>query len=30
LQADVPMENVVALFHSAHEFGKYPIQVANI
>jgi len=29
LQANVPMENVVALFQSAHEFGKYPIQVAE-
>jgi uroporphyrinogen decarboxylase len=30
LQADVPTENVVALFQSAHEFGKYPIQVAEV
>jgi uroporphyrinogen decarboxylase len=30
LQADVPMENVVALFQSAHEFGKYPIQAAEV
>jgi uroporphyrinogen decarboxylase len=30
LQADVPMDNLVALFQSAHEFGKYPIQAANI
>jgi uroporphyrinogen decarboxylase len=26
LQADVPAENVLTLFKSAHEFGKYPIQ----
>jgi uroporphyrinogen decarboxylase len=26
LQADVPAENVVALFETAHQFGKYPIQ----
>ncbi len=30
LQADVPAENVVELFHSAHELGKYPIQDDNI
>jgi uroporphyrinogen decarboxylase len=29
LQADVPAENVVELFHSAHEFGKYPIKNAG-
>jgi uroporphyrinogen decarboxylase len=27
LQADVSAENVVALFKSAHEFGRYPIQI---
>jgi uroporphyrinogen decarboxylase len=27
LQADVPAENVVALFTAAQKFGKYPIQV---
>ena len=27
LQADVPVENVLTLFESAHTFGKYPIQV---
>jgi uroporphyrinogen decarboxylase len=27
LQADVPGENVVALFEAAREFGKYPLQV---
>jgi uroporphyrinogen decarboxylase len=26
LQADVPAENVVALFETAHKFGRYPIQ----
>lgn len=26
LQADIPVENVVALFQSAHDLGKYPIQ----
>ncbi len=25
LQADIPVENVVALYQSAHEYGKYPI-----
>jgi len=30
LQADVPAENVVALFESARQFGKYPIQVAEV
>jgi uroporphyrinogen decarboxylase len=30
LQADVPAENVVVLFQSAHKFGKYPIQVAEV
>jgi len=29
LQVDVPAENVLALFQSAHKFGKYPIQVAE-
>jgi uroporphyrinogen decarboxylase len=28
LQADVPAENVVTLFETAREFGKYPIQPA--
>ena len=27
LQADVPEENVVTLFETAREFGKYPIQI---
>jgi uroporphyrinogen decarboxylase len=27
LQADIPVENVVALFETAREFGRYPIQV---
>jgi uroporphyrinogen decarboxylase len=27
LQADVPPENVVTLFETAHKLGKYPIQV---
>jgi uroporphyrinogen decarboxylase len=27
LQADVPAENVVTLFETAREYGKYPIQV---
>jgi uroporphyrinogen decarboxylase len=27
LQADVPAENVVTLFETAHEFGRYPIKV---
>ena len=27
LQADVPPENVVTLFETAHEFGRYPIKV---
>jgi uroporphyrinogen decarboxylase len=27
LQADVPVENVVALFETAREFGRYPIRV---
>lgn len=26
LQADVPPENVVTLFETAHQFGKYPLQ----
>jgi len=29
LQADVPAENVVALFETAREFGKYPIQLVE-
>ena len=28
LQADVPAENVVTLFESARQFGKYPISIA--
>jgi uroporphyrinogen decarboxylase len=27
LQADVPAENVVTLFETAHEIGRYPIKV---
>jgi uroporphyrinogen decarboxylase len=27
LQADVPAENVVTLFETAHQFGKYPIHL---
>ena len=27
LQADVPAENVVTLFETAHEFGRYPIKI---
>ena len=27
LQADVPAENVITLFETAHEFGSYPIQM---
>ena len=27
LQADVPVENVLALFESAHELGKYPLKI---
>jgi uroporphyrinogen decarboxylase len=30
LQADVPAENVVTLFETAHQFGKYPIQVTEV
>ena len=30
LQDDVPAENVVALFETAHQFGKYPIQVTEV
>jgi uroporphyrinogen decarboxylase len=30
LQADVPAENVVTLFETASQFGKYPIQVAEV
>ena len=29
LQADVPAENVGTLFETAHQFGKYPIQVTE-
>lgn len=29
LQADVPPENILALFETAHEFGKYPIRLAK-
>ena len=29
LQTDVPEENVLELFRSAHEFGKYPLQLVN-
>jgi len=29
LQADIPAENVVVLFRSAHELGKYPTQNAG-
>jgi hypothetical protein len=27
LQADVPAENVITLFETAREFGRYPIKV---
>ena len=30
LQADVPAENVVTLFETARQFGKYPIQVMEV
>jgi uroporphyrinogen decarboxylase len=30
LQVDVPAENVVTLFETAHKFGQYPIQVAEV
>jgi len=30
LQADVPAENVVTLFQTAHQFGKYPIQPREV
>jgi uroporphyrinogen decarboxylase len=30
LQADVPTENVVALFETARQFGKYPIKIAKV
>ena len=30
LQADVPAENVVTLFETAHQFGQYPIQVTEV
>ncbi len=29
LQADVSAENVVTLFETARQFGKYPIQIAE-
>jgi uroporphyrinogen decarboxylase len=29
LQADVSAENVVTLFETAHQFGKYPIQITE-
>lgn len=29
LQADVPPENVIALFEAARKYGKYPIQIGN-
>lgn len=29
LQADVPAENVVTLFETAHQFGMYPIKIAK-
>lgn len=30
LQADVPAENVVTLFETARQFGKYPLQVTEV
>jgi uroporphyrinogen decarboxylase len=30
LQADVPAENVVTLFETAHQFGKYPLKDTEI
>lgn len=30
LQADVPAENVITLFETAQQFGKYPIQVTEV
>ena len=30
LQADVPAENVVTLFETAHQFGKYPLKVMEV
>jgi uroporphyrinogen decarboxylase len=27
LEPDTPMENIVALFDAAHEFGQYPLQL---
>lgn len=30
LQADVPAENVVTLFETAHEYGKYPIRTRDL
>ena len=30
LQADVPAENVVTLFQTAREFGKYPIRLKDV
>lgn len=30
LQADVPPENVVALYQAAHEYGRYPIRIESL
>jgi uroporphyrinogen decarboxylase len=30
LQADVPAENVVTLFETARQYGKYPIKIAEV
>lgn len=30
LQADVPAENVVTLFETAHQFGKYPLKIMEV
>jgi uroporphyrinogen decarboxylase len=30
LQADVPAENVVTLFETAHQFGRYPIRITEV
>jgi uroporphyrinogen decarboxylase len=30
LQADVSAENVITLFETAREFGKYPIHISNL
>jgi uroporphyrinogen decarboxylase len=27
LEPDTPMDNIVALFDAAHEFGQYPLQL---